>query len=184
MCRTNLMSSADHVVCVNVLVFFHLNGREADVTETLDWVHSVLANRTYIRDSLYYPSPNAFLYFLSRLLTISISARSRLAHLFSERVQEALQASAVADPVALAMRMLAAGSIGTRDARGYEQLLRMQEEDGSWPTGFIYRYGKSGIQIGNKGLTTAMAVSAIRTFRGLHALTHVVASEPLCIPHA
>ncbi|KAI0767219.1 hypothetical protein C8Q74DRAFT_1426602 [Fomes fomentarius] len=159
----------DHVVCVNVLAFFHLNGREADVTETLDWVHSVLANRTYVHGSLYYPYPNAILYFLSRFLTISISASRRLAHLFSERVQEALQVSADADPLALAMRVLAAGSIGIRDARGHEQLLRMQEEDGSWPTGFIYRYGKTGIQIGNKGLTTAMAASAIRTFRGLHA---------------
>jgi hypothetical protein len=45
----------------------------------------------------------------------------------------------------------------------------MQGEDGGWGTGWVYRYGSSGIQIGNRGVTTALAINAIKGMRELQA---------------
>ena len=63
------------------------------------------------------------------------------------------------------MRILAAASVGIRDIQDYQRLLSLQEEDGSWPLGWMYIYGMSGIRIGNQGLTTAMALAAIQEYR-------------------
>ncbi|KAI1792346.1 HAD-like domain-containing protein [Ganoderma leucocontextum] len=152
----------DPVVNVNVLTFFCLNGRGHELPEALDWVHAVLHARAYEHGTLYFPSGDAFLYFLSRLLAVSPAVRQRLGKLFAERVQE--RSGAEGDALALAMRVTAAASVGGRAARDYERLMAMQEEDGSWPVGWMYKYGSSGVRIGNKGLTTAMAVAAIRKY--------------------
>ncbi|KAH9884964.1 Haloacid dehalogenase-like hydrolase-domain-containing protein [Cubamyces lactineus] len=157
--------SRPRIVCVNTLTFFHANGRGNDLPETFDWVSHVLKDRAYApAGTLYYYGPDPFLYFFSRLLSVSPSIHEKLVELFRERVSERL--GAPGDALALSMRILAALSVGLiRDSRDYERLLTMQEEDGSWPTGWIYKFGASGILVGNKGLTTAMAVTAIRKFR-------------------
>ena len=74
---------------------------------------------------------------------------------------------AAGDPLVLAMRVLAAASMGMRDVQDYERLLMLQLEDGSWPLGWFYRYGSTGILMGNQGVTTAMAAAAIRRYRVL-----------------
>ena len=57
----------DPVVCVNALRLFYLQGREKQVSRTFDWVLDVLRNRAYQAGTRYYPSPDLFLYFLTRL---------------------------------------------------------------------------------------------------------------------
>ena len=47
--------------------------------------------------------------------------------------------------------------------RRLDALYEMQAEDGSWSEGWVYKYGATGVLIGNQGLTTAMAAAAIRT---------------------
>ncbi|KAJ8482994.1 hypothetical protein ONZ51_g4991 [Trametes cubensis] len=155
----------DPVVCVNALTFFHANGRGEELSKTFDWVLRVLENRAHVpAGTLYYYGPDPFLYFFSRLLSVSHLVRERFVDLFCERVSERF--GATGDALALSMRIHAALSVGLlNDSRDYERLLTMQEEDGSWPTGWIYKYGASGILVGNKGLTTAMAVTAIRKYR-------------------
>ena len=59
------------------------------------------------------------------------------------------------------------------DVQDYERLLDMQQEDGAWPLGWFYRNGGSGLLTGNQGLTTAMAVAAIRRYREVQRLAHV-----------
>ena len=65
------------------------------------------------------------------------------------------------------MRIQAATVVDLCDSRDYERLGRMQEVDGSWPIGWMYKYGTNGISIGNKGLTTVLAVSAMRNYKEL-----------------
>ncbi|KAI0328205.1 hypothetical protein GY45DRAFT_1347305 [Cubamyces sp. BRFM 1775] len=158
----------DPVVCVNVLTFFHANGRGDDLSETLEWVVSVLSTRAYApAGTLYYHVPDPFLYFFSRLLSASPALREDLTDLFRERVRQ--QFGAPGETLALSMRILAAVSVGLCDSGDYERLLTMQEEDGSWPTGWVYKYGASGVLVGNKGLTAAMAVE----YKLLYAGTEV-----------
>ena len=88
-----------------------------------------------------------------------------MGQLFAERVAEHFGTEG--DALALAMRVYAAATVGILDSRDYEQLRKMQEADGSWPMGWIYRYGAKVVLVGNKGLTTALAVSAIQKYNEL-----------------
>ena len=128
-----------------------------------------------LEPSTYYYRPDPFLYFFSRLLSVSHLVRERFVDLFCERVSERF--GEPGDALALSVRIHDALSVGLiNDSRDYERLLTMQEEDGLWPTGWIYKYGASGILVGNKGLTTAMAVTAIRKYREARGECHPMTS--------
>lgn len=158
-------TSLDAVVCCNVLSLFYLNGRGPELDDTLDWVYSVLEHREYIQGTRYYCTGDSFLFFLSRLLTVSPAVRARFEPLFAIRVRERFGAEG--DALALAMRIVAASHVGISDTVDHERLLGMQLSDGSWETGWVYRYGKTGILIGSKGLTTALAVNALGAYEKL-----------------
>ena len=69
------------------------------------------------------------------------------------------------DALALAMRVLAGMMVGVCLERDLVEMLRMQEEDGGWAPCWIYKYGSSGVKIGNRGLSTAFALKAIAALR-------------------
>ncbi|KAI1790112.1 HAD-like protein [Ganoderma leucocontextum] len=155
----------DPCVCVTILAFFYANDRGDDLPETLDFVYNTLDNRAYDNGTAYYLGGDPFFFFLSRLLRLSKSPslRERFSALFAERVQERF--GLPGDALTLAMRILAAAAVGIRDVQDYQRLLSLQEDDGSWPLGWMYIYGLSGVRIGNKGLATAMALAAIQRYR-------------------
>jgi hypothetical protein len=156
-----------------------MHGRGHELPETLDWVYSVLQHRAYLDGTLYYYGADTFLFFLSRLLAVSPTVYARFAPLFAHRVLERFGAESngpagvvganggAIDSQALAMRIIAAATVGMCDVADYERLLATQEEDGSFPIGWVYKYGGSGLLIGNKGLTTALAVQAIKAVEAL-----------------
>ncbi|KAF6762993.1 Haloacid dehalogenase-like hydrolase-domain-containing protein, partial [Ephemerocybe angulata] len=154
----------DPVVCVNVLSLFYEYGRGAELSKTLDWVYEVLLNRAYIDGTRYYKNAECFLYFLTRLLIANNDdeLHSLFKPLLKERIQECIGSEG--DALQLAMRILICDFVGIRDEVDLRSLLPLQQEDGSFEIGWIYKYGSSGLQIGNVGLTTAMAVKAISTF--------------------
>ena len=154
---------------MNVLAFFHANGRGDELPETLEFVYKTLDNRAYENGTVYYVGGDPFFFFLSRLLRLSKSpsVQQRFGPLFAERMRERF--GLPGDALALAMRVLAASSVGICDVQDYQRLLSVQEEDGSWPLGWMYIYGLSGIRIGNKALTTAMALAAIQRYGACEA---------------
>jgi len=149
----------DPVVCVNVLTLFHENGRGSDLHKTLDYVYSVLQRRSYLDGTRYYAGAEAFLYFLSRLISRSRSVRQRFEPLFQQRIRERITKDG--DSLALAMRVLACSTVGVVNEFDMWKLLTLQSNNGSWVDGWLYKYGSSGILIGNHGLTTAFAINAI-----------------------
>ncbi|KAK7060596.1 hypothetical protein VNI00_001362 [Paramarasmius palmivorus] len=160
----------DPVVCVNVLTLFHENGRGEELKETFDWVENVLRYGAYEAGTRYYEPAEAFLFFLSRLLSASTKARQRLGALFVQRVRERIGLRA--DALALAMRILcvlAVSSLGLSppiDVTVDVQALRnMQEIDGGWADGWFYKYGASGVLIANRGFTTALGMNALKGFK-------------------
>lgn len=156
---------SDPVVCVNVLTFFHMNDRGTELESTLDWVYQILQHRAYLDGTLYYYGGDCFLFFLSRLLLVAPSVYSRFSSLFARRVYE--RSGADGDALALAMRIVAGAAVGVQMYVDHERLLKMQQEDGSFALGWAYKYGGSGILLGNKGWTTALAVQAIKAFDAL-----------------
>lgn len=161
----------DPVVCVNTLSLFYSHGRGSELHRTLQWVYEVLLNRAYLDGTRYYETPECFLFFLSRLLHCSDSHELHqfLKPLLRERVQERIGAEG--DALAFAMRILTCACVGVRDDVDLRMLLPLQCEDGGWDIGWIYRYGSSGIKIGNRGLTTALAINAIEVMEKSYSLS-------------
>ena len=149
------------MVCVNVLTLFHTHGRAQDLLPTQAWVLDVLKHRAYLDGTRYYASPESFLYFLSRLLSVTTDEELRRTFLpvLRERLQELV--GTPGDSLALAMRISACVSTGVPNRVDMRKVLRMQQEDGSWGPGIVYRYGATGVGIGNRGLSTVLARKAI-----------------------
>ncbi|KAI5456631.1 Haloacid dehalogenase-like hydrolase-domain-containing protein [Mariannaea sp. PMI_226] len=149
-------------VCINVVRVFYSYGRgnQLELQATKDWIHDVLFYRGYLKGTRYYPSPDVFLYFFAQLLHENpVSDLSRWLPLFRERLIERVNCEG--DSMSLAMRVLACELVGLSNKTDLRRLLDLQEEDGSFGLGWLCRYGKSGIMIGSRGLTTAVAISAI-----------------------
>jgi hypothetical protein len=122
----------------------------------------VLAHRAYLDGTRYYETAECFLFFAARLLRTACSdgaLQTRLAPLLRERVLE--RAGCPGDALALAMRVLAGAAVGLRMERDLAALLPLQREDGGWEPSWVYKYGSSGLKLGNRGLTTAFALNAI-----------------------
>lgn len=155
----------DPVCCLNILSLFHFQGRGSDLATTQAWIFDVLKHRAYLDGTRYYAFAECFLYFLSRLLIVADSEmQAQFLPLLKERLQERL--GAPGDAIALAMRIIACTRVGIRDEVDTRRLLTMQSEDGSWAADAVYKYGKSGVGIGNAGLSTALALDAICIIEG------------------
>ncbi|OTA90676.1 hypothetical protein M434DRAFT_22830 [Hypoxylon sp. CO27-5] len=61
----------------------------------------------------------------------------------------------------LAMRIIACAQLGIPCGDDRRALLKLQCEDGSWEGGWMYQYGSTRVKIGNRAVTTAMAVAAL-----------------------
>ena len=61
----------------------------------------------------------------------------------------------------LAMRVLACRALDIDCKVDRRTLVDLQREDGGWHAGWLYRYGSTGVQLGNTGVTTALAMKAI-----------------------
>ncbi|GIJ89298.1 hypothetical protein Asppvi_008235 [Aspergillus pseudoviridinutans] len=157
----------DPAVCVNVLRLFYTYGRGADLPLTLQWVYDVLEHRAHLHGTRYYPSPEVFLYFVSQLCRFSkkVPTLQLLEKLLTDRLKERIQVKA--DSLALALRILACLSVGISQVEvDVRELLAMQSEDGSWEPGAFYRFGSTKMNVGNRGLTTALAIRAVEMYRG------------------
>ena len=148
-------------MCLNVLTLFHSRGRGHELANTLEWVLGVLEHRAYLDGTRYYETAECFLFFSARFLheIRDEALHARIAQLLRERVFE--RAGCTGDALALAMRVIVGAAVGVRMERDLAALLPLQYEDGGWEPGWIYKYGSSGIKIGNRGLTTALALNAI-----------------------
>lgn len=158
----------DPTVCINVVRLYYAYGRggEAGLQATKDWIQDVLFFRGYLNGTRYYHQPDVYLYFFARLLVENPNSdvfRSTAA-LLRERLSERINSPA--DALGLGMRVLACHYMGIRDELDLKQLLTLQQEDGSFSIGWLCQYGKSQMKLGNRALTTAVAVSAVEELKG------------------
>ena len=125
----------------------------------------VLKHRAYLEGTRYYETAESFLFFVSQFLrsTTDEHLHGELSPLLRERILE--RAGAGGDALALSMRVLAGMVVGVRLEREVAERRPLQYEDGGWGPSRLYRYGKSGIKIGNQWLTTAFALNALAALR-------------------
>ena len=151
----------DPIVSLNVLTLFYTRGRGHELAKTLDWFLSLLEHRAYLEGTRLYETAECFLFFAARLLRSTSDAQlhARLVPTLRARVLERVGCSG--DALALAMRVLAGAAVGLRMERDLVALLPLQCEDGGWEPSWMYKLHSSGDKIGNRGLTTALALHAI-----------------------
>ena len=151
----------DPIVSLNVLTVFYSRGRGHELANTLDWVLGLLEHRAYLDGTLFYETAECFLFFAARLLRSTHDAplHARLVPLLRACIIE--RAGCPGDALALAMRVLAGAAVDLRLERDLEALLPLQCEDGGWELSWLYKLHTSGDKIGNRGLTTALALNAI-----------------------
>lgn len=159
---------------------FYRFGRGHQFPHTLQYIYDIVLHRAYLNGTRYYSSADCCLGFFSRLLRFAKSdpyVRSTLGPLLRSRLEE--RAGEKGSALDLAMRIIACDSMGIECSVDRETLLRLQCEDGSWEPGWMYKYGSSGVQIGNRGATTAIALKAIASSAGI---SKVVVGESIAGP--
>ncbi|ETS74731.1 hypothetical protein PFICI_13215 [Pestalotiopsis fici W106-1] len=153
-------------VCCNILRMFHRFGYGAlpAAEKTEDYVVSCLDNNACLDGARHYTVPETFLYFVARLYTETSSEmlRGRL-HGIKAQLEDRLNEPT--NPLALALRLFTCQIIGVEAKlykRDLDRLLALQDEDGGWPAGHFCCLGRTRVRIGNRGLTTALAVRILR----------------------
>ncbi|KAI1660681.1 hypothetical protein F4813DRAFT_348033 [Daldinia decipiens] len=59
------------------------------------------------------------------------------------------------------MRIATCAQMGIACENDRRALLGLQCDDGSWEGGWLYQYGTTRVKIGNRAVTTAMAIAAL-----------------------
>ncbi|KAJ6030973.1 hypothetical protein N7540_001705 [Penicillium herquei] len=156
------------VVCANILRMFYKFGRgmEPALQPTKDWIRQVLIHRAYVGGTRYYHTPEVFLFYLAQLFRHHPDSdmAKECTDLLRKRLME--QMNTDGDGIQLAMRILSFYHLEMDPGDGLvnadvSSLLSLQNDDGGWETGWLCRTGRRGIRIGNRGLTTALAVCAL-----------------------
>ncbi|MCJ1423296.1 hypothetical protein MMC29_001178 [Sticta canariensis] len=153
-------------VCCNILRVFHKFGFGSDprTKKTEDYIVNCLNNNACLNGNRHYSTPEAFLYFVARLYaeTRSESLRKRLKAI---RIQLQERINVPTNPLALALRLFACQSVDI-DSQLYrkdlETFMSLQDEDGGWPAGHFCCFGRTGARVGNRGLTTALAIRVLQ----------------------
>ncbi|TFK65518.1 HAD-like protein [Pluteus cervinus] len=157
--------AVDPTVSCNILRFFYHFNRGQEVTATLNYVDSILRHRAYLDGTHHHPSPDSFLYFLTRLVhdygDKNPDLRCQFQVMLRERLRERVNKKGCA--LSIAMRARACQMMGISAAADVKSLQAMQCDDGGWPMVWYRRCGQTGLRMGNRGVTTAMAVDAIAT---------------------
>ena len=155
----------DALMCVNGLALFHEHGRGHQLAATEEWIFKVLCTRAFRDGTHYYPSPDLFLYYVSRLLRKAPTLRARFGPVLRDWVLERMEADG--DALGLAARVIAGARCGVRNDAGMAKLLALQRGDGSWDKGVVYRFTRVEGVAWHKGFTVALAVLAIEEWEFL-----------------
>jgi hypothetical protein len=147
----------DPVVCVNVLYLAAMRDRVSEAAATLHFVEEVLRERLYSFGTRYYPRPENFLFFLTRLVMDFPDLFERLHGELRSAVLECRGASAY--PLDRAQWLSSMTRLGLPVEAEMSSFMTLQRPDGTWPVDAFFRYGRSGVFFGTEMVTTAMAVS-------------------------
>jgi hypothetical protein len=120
----------------------------------------MLRTRAYEHGTRYYHLGDYIIYYLSGLCAKNQRAQELrpMRQLLYERLEERM--GCTKDVPSAALRLTASNNMGLSNPRDRKILLSSQQVDGKW-SGYVYRYGSSGVLFGSDGLTTALAVAAL-----------------------
>ena len=148
----------DACVLVNALHLFYSLNREDEARPSEDFVSETLTQQNYLLGTRYYPSPEAFLYFLSRLVRDYPKARRRHGKRLLKELFERRNASD--SFLDLALRCAALDNLGKCTPKYRETIIRQQYRGGYWPAVSVFKYGGANRYFGGEALSTAIGLRA------------------------
>lgn len=148
----------DAVVVANVVYLARLLGREEELKQSETFIIDWLESGAYLNGTRYYFSPDAFVYFMSRLLEFK-DLKTQLAPTLSQAL--ASRIGSTSTPIDLAMRVIAAHRLGIENKQDLIVLKRLQMQDGGWPADALYKQGSDEVYYMNRSVPTALARAAL-----------------------
>ncbi|KAK4461704.1 putative phosphatase [Cladorrhinum samala] len=167
-------------VCVNIFRFLNkfgdavglpsLDVSDARIAPSKELIINTLAYRAVLYGSRFYTEPEAFLYFVSMLYCECKENSPQFAAELKMHLEPALmeRLHVQTNPLALAMRIRSCQLMNVKEQfvqSDLESLLEMQQADGGWPAGHFCRTGRSGLNIGSRGLTTALMWRILKDYK-------------------
>ncbi|PVH99849.1 hypothetical protein DM02DRAFT_614745 [Periconia macrospinosa] len=148
-------------VCTNICTFFYTYNRGDQIPLMLHYILAKLKNKEETRTQ-YYLSPEPFFYYCLRLLTCSNAPElADMREALRDRVQERIGKD-MDNALRVAIRVLICQKLHIPNAEDLKALLALQQDDGGFGVGWFFRFGKSEIRIGHRGLTASLAMKAIK----------------------
>jgi hypothetical protein len=141
------------------------------IERTTQYVYEHLASGRYLDGTRYYPSPDMFLYAVSRLCRRFEDCRSRFASALRLSLAECEGRASRPDigddpmqPLNLAQRIIAANNIGLEQAQERWRTLLMQQQtpEGGWSPCPFYTLGRYALYFGSSTITTLFAIKALQ----------------------
>ena len=149
----------DACVLVNALYLLYAVERASEAAPSEALVYQTLKQGAYLAGSRYYPSPDAFLYFLSRLVRDFVDARKQFGGLLMEALFSRRKLRGAT--VDLSMRSGAMDNVHMNVEKMREIISGTQTHDGRWGAAPLFKYGRSEVFFGSDALSTALSVQAL-----------------------
>ncbi len=151
----------DAIVATNVLYFLNQVGlgSRKELIETEDFIFDFLTHDIFLAGTRYYPAPDVFLFFLSRLIIHFPGRFDRFLRPLTER----LIARVDLTPYALerALRVIAMKNLGVVNRIDFLKLMDSQLEDGGWPMYGLFIAPTSNTYFGSRELCSSFALEAM-----------------------
>ncbi|RMJ13316.1 hypothetical protein CDV36_006998 [Fusarium kuroshium] len=154
-----------HGICANVFRCFFLSNRIDKLPKVYHYLCRVLRSEAYLLGTRYFDSPDWFLFLLSDVCgkRPNDEALSEMRSLLILQIQDRMGCDQ--NLFSAALRSLAAQALRIENKKDVETLLETQQIDGGWERQWLWKYGKEAVNIGSRGVVTAMAVRAIKQAR-------------------
>ncbi|WP_281989579.1 HAD family hydrolase [Aquimarina aggregata] len=156
----------DAVVIVNVLYFMNQIGMNdrPELIESKKFIFNFLINKEYEMGTRYYPAPDVFLFFLSRLVSDFPNQFNDFKKPLRQKLIERIDISHYS--LERALRVIALNKLGIVNRIDFIKLIEDQLADGGWPMYGLFIAAKSKKYFGSRELTTSFALEAIELMKG------------------
>ncbi|CAL8107540.1 unnamed protein product [Orchesella dallaii] len=170
----------------NAMRFLYYIGASEEAEKTEDYLYHWLVSGKYQEGTRYYPSPDTFLFFCSKAISLNEKAKGRFETELVNAVKERVSMNNGGDyksttgdnmerklyPLDVALQILALNNLGKLGASEFaetagklvELLKNMQEESGAWPKDALFKLGGSDTYLGGRVVSTIFAVAALQAF--------------------
>ncbi len=157
------INQTDEIVSINAEILAVYLQDELSNGRNRRFIVKHLENDKFWNGTRYYHSPDAFLYFLLRL----IKADSQLGKQIFPALQKAAydRRQSTCYPLDLAHRIAVFQWTGIDYSFELEQLLRLQGKDGSLPADAFFHFGGIRGYFGSEFITTAFFINALETIK-------------------